>query len=51
MTFASVWDAIEDSAADAENLKPRAKLMRAVIAHVERENLSQAQAAKLMGVT
>ena len=49
--FSSVWDAIEDSAADAENLKLRAKLMHAVIAHIERENLSQAQAAKLMGVT
>lgn len=49
--FASVWDAIEDSAAEAENMKLRAKLMRAIIAHIEREGLSQAQAAKLMAVT
>lgn len=49
--FVSVWDAIENSAADAENMKLRAKLMRAVIDYIDREGLSQAQAAKLMAVT
>ena len=48
--FDSVWDAIETSA-EAENMKLRAKLMRAIINHIERRELSQAAAAKLMGVT
>jgi predicted XRE-type DNA-binding protein len=48
--FESIWDAIE-SPADAENMKLRAKLMRAIIAHMEKRELSQAAAAKLMGVT
>ena len=48
--FDSVWDAIETSA-EAENMKLRAKLMRAIINHIEKQELSQAAAAKLMGVT
>ena len=48
--FDSVWDAIE-TPAEAENMKLRAKLMRAIINHIERRELSQAAAAKLMGVT
>jgi predicted XRE-type DNA-binding protein len=48
--FASVWDAIE-APGEAENMKLRAKLMRAIIALIERQELSQAAAAKLMGVT
>ena len=49
--FASVWDAIEDTPAQAENMKLRASLMTALKDHITRENLSQAQAAKLFGVT
>ena len=49
--FASVWDAIENSPAEAENMKLRAKLMSAIIDYIGREGLSQAQAAKLMAVT
>jgi predicted XRE-type DNA-binding protein len=48
--YESVWDAIE-SADEAENMKLRAKLMRAIIRHIEKRGLSQAAAAKLMGVT
>ncbi|MBI3437469.1 MAG: XRE family transcriptional regulator [Proteobacteria bacterium] len=48
--FNSIWDAIE-TPAEAENMKLRAKLMRALIKHIERQELSQAAAAKLMGVT
>ncbi|MBX3431168.1 MAG: XRE family transcriptional regulator [Hyphomonadaceae bacterium] len=48
--FDSIWDAIEDSA-EAENMKLRAKLMRAIIRHIEKRELSQAAAARLMGVT
>lgn len=49
--FASVWDAIEDSPVEAENMKLRAELMSAIIDYIDREELSQARAAKLMGVT
>ncbi|MBI1339943.1 helix-turn-helix domain-containing protein [bacterium] len=49
--FASVWDAIEDSPVEAENMKLRSRLMIAVRDHIERQGLSQAQAAKLFGVT
>lgn len=48
--FDSIWDAIE-TPAEPENMKLRAKLMRALINHIERQELSQAAAAKLMGVT
>lgn len=49
--YDSVWDAIEASPADAESMKLRSKLMRAIIAQIERRKLSQAAAAKLMGVS
>lgn len=49
--FANVWDAIEDTPAKAENMKLRASLMLALRDHVEREGLSQSQAAKLLAVT
>ena len=49
--FSSVWDAIEDSPAQAENMKLRSELMIALKDHILRENLSQAQAAGILGVT
>lgn len=49
--FASVWDAIGDDAVEAENMKLRSRLMIAVRDYIERKSLSQAQAAKLFGVT
>jgi predicted XRE-type DNA-binding protein len=49
--FASVWDAIEDTPAEAENLKLRSALMVALKAHLTRSKLTQAQIAKLFGVT
>ena len=49
--FASVWDAIEDTPAQAENMKLRSTLMMALKDHIARESLSQAQAARLLGVT
>jgi len=49
--FASVWDAIEDTPAEAENMKLRSSLMIALKAHLTRTGISQAQAAKLFGVT
>lgn len=49
--FASVWDAISQTPAEAENMKLRSSLMRALKDHIESEKLSQSQAAKLFGVT
>ena len=50
-TFASVWDAIEDTPAEAENMKLRSALMISLKQHVTRAGLDQTQAAKLFGVT
>lgn len=49
--FASVWDAIEDSPEEAENMKLRSALMTALNSHLARAKVSQTQAAKLFGVT
>jgi predicted XRE-type DNA-binding protein len=49
--FANVWDAIEETPAQAENMKLRSALMRALKDHIARMELSQSQAAKLLGVT
>ncbi len=49
--FSSVWDAIEDTPEEAENMKLRSALMMALKQHIGRNNLSQIQAAKLFGVT
>ena len=49
--FASVWDAIEDTPAEAENMKLRSILITAIRDHITKAEMSQAQAAKLFGVT
>lgn len=49
--FVSVWDAIEDTPEEAENMKLRSVLMTALKNHLTRVGMSQAQAAKLFGVT
>ena len=49
--FSSVWDAIEDTPAEAENMKLRSALIMALKERITREGLSQSQAAKLFGVT
>ena len=49
--FASVWDAIEDKPAQAENMRLRSTLMMALKDHIVRSGLSQSEAAKLLGVT
>lgn len=49
--YLSVWEAIEDTPAESENMKLRSSLMMALCAHISRNGLSQAQAAKLFGVT
>lgn len=49
--FQSVWDAIEDTPEEAENMKLRSLLMMALKNHIARTGMSQVQAAKLFGVT
>lgn len=49
--FASVWDAIEDTHQDAENMRLRSQLMMAITRHIESNSLRQADAAKIFGVT
>ncbi|HEY9099451.1 MAG: helix-turn-helix domain-containing protein [Thiobacillus sp.] len=49
--FSSVWDAIEDTPEEAENMKLRSVLMMALKNHIARVGMSQSQAAKLFGVT
>lgn len=49
--FASVWDAIEDTPVEAENMKLRSQLMAQLRDHIARASWSQAEAAKLLGVT
>ena len=50
-TFDSVWDAIEDTPAEAENMKVRSALMTAILDYIKAENLTPKQAAKKLGVT
>ena len=49
--FDSVWDAIEDTPAQAENMRLRSSLMMALKEHISREGLTQSEAAKVFGVT
>ena len=49
--FTSVWDAIEDTPEEAENMKLRSVLMTALKDHITRAGMNQVQAAKLFGVT
>jgi predicted XRE-type DNA-binding protein len=49
--FDSVWDALEDSPAEAANMKARAGLMIAIRDVVEGWNVTQAEAAKRLGLT
>lgn len=49
--FDSVWDALEESPADAANMKARSALMIAIRDVVDDWELTQAEAAKRLGVT
>lgn len=50
-TFASVWDALEEIPEGVANMRLRADLMIAVQRHVAASRLTQAQAAKELGLT
>lgn len=49
--FASVWDALEDSPAEAANMRLRSQLMIAVQEAVASWNMPQAETARRLDVT
>ena len=49
--YASVWDATEDTRAEAKNMKLRAGLMMALEEHIKRQGWTQGEAARRLGVT
>jgi predicted XRE-type DNA-binding protein len=49
--FAHIWDAIEDSPAQAENMKLRSALMAALTEQIRQKKWTQAETARRMGVT
>ncbi|MDR8068151.1 helix-turn-helix domain-containing protein [Burkholderia cenocepacia] len=49
--YANVWDAIEREPPEAANMKLRSELMIALKQRIARLELSQAEAAKQLGVT
>ncbi len=50
-SFASVWDALEETPESAAHMRLRSELATAVRAAVEGWGLTQAEAARLRGVT
>lgn len=49
--YASVWDAIEKTPADAENMKLRSALMIAIKQQISVKGWTQVEAAERLGVT
>lgn len=49
--FASVWDAIEDTPAEAENMKLRAALRRAILDQAASWGGSDGEKARRLGIT
>jgi len=47
----NIWDAIEDTPEEAQNMKLRSVLMMELEKTIKDRGLTQAQAAKLLGVT
>lgn len=50
-TFKNVWDAIEDTPEEAENMRVRSKLMQSIENHIRSNGWSQHEAAERFGVT
>jgi predicted XRE-type DNA-binding protein len=48
--FDSVWDALEESPEEAENMKIRSSLLIALREHLDKLDLTQAKAAEMLGV-
>ncbi|NTE90100.1 helix-turn-helix domain-containing protein [Agrobacterium rubi] len=50
-SFANVWDALEDTPQEAASMSMRSNLLIAVEQRVRSWNLTQAEAAKRLGIT
>lgn len=50
-TFANVWEAIEDTPAEAENMRLRSTLMIALEQHIRAKGWTQTEAARRLGIT
>jgi len=50
-TFPCVWDAIEDTPQEAQNMRMRSELMIAIEQHIENSGMSQEQAARVLGIS
>lgn len=50
-TFDTVWDALEDTAAEAANMRARSELMIALRTRIEGWKVSQTEAARRLGLT
>ncbi len=49
--FATAWDAIAETPAEAANLKARADLMVSLAGHIKRSGWTQVEAARQLGIT
>ena len=49
-TYSDVWDAVAETSSEAANLKIRSRLMIALADYVERQNITQVEAARRFGV-
>jgi predicted XRE-type DNA-binding protein len=49
--FENVWDALEDTPTEAENMKLRSRLMIAITEAVSAWHVTQTEAARRLGVT
>ncbi|TNH44191.1 helix-turn-helix domain-containing protein [Photorhabdus luminescens] len=50
-TFENIWDAISDTPEQAENMKIRAQLMNMLNVWIAKREFTQAEAARMLGVT
>ena len=49
--FQSIWDAIEDTPQKAASMRARSELVIGLVEHIKKRGITQADAAKLFGVT
>ena len=50
-SFDNVWDALEDTPAEAANMSMRSRLMIAIEQRVRKWDVTQAEAARRLGIT
>lgn len=49
--YTTVWDALEETPGAAENMKIRSALMQELASYIEQSGMTQAEAARQLGVT